>query len=567
MPRPADAPLESIYVQNLRQRFKSEVNRLTSGAMQTLLHGQADADKLSFLFSYLYAWHWLRSQVDERYHGALLAAFKGSSRAFLMDLLEMSPTPEAFVSGYIYHWTSIQGQLPRQGRDLLELIQLHDGDQRQLLRHIMGIWNGLKLFELSDRDHYRQLARRERTRYQDMLSAADQERLALIDALPEPDSEVMTFDKLGLIPAMGCPQTCRHCMFIWRPPMKGTDQAYRLYPLVDQHTRSVLFTGGDLSRHLHHFYAAIEQMRHVTTFAILLNGDFADTQDATRQVLDSMSRAVRRRPVHWPKAEVVLQISFDEFHQEVIVDKKGRLRERIPVKKIANIVELAPRYDEIRLALLHKQNHLNFSMQLFEKGVFGRLVAELGRRGQRVQVISAAPAARHKVNPVNPEQRGAVLKDASFVLQRYPERPILLTSSTIDAFGRAEIIEAGEAVQERAYLQQVLSRSLSPGEGFDTDLMFWFNGWATLFSAVHMCLGNVYSDGAERIFSRLRKDPLTHALANFDTKLLGYYQEQREDLPQCIERASSPHQLFHRLTEDAPMRLHMTRRLLQKGDK
>jgi hypothetical protein len=29
-----------------------------------------------------------------------------------------------------------------------------------------------------------------------------------------------------------------------------------------------------------------------------------------------------------------------------------------------------------------------------------------------------------------------------------------------------------------------------------------------------------------------------------------------------IEQASSPHQLFHKITEDAPMRLHLTRRLL-----
>ncbi len=80
----------------------------------------------------------------------------------------------------------------------------------------------------------------------------------------------------------------------------------------------------------------------------------------------------------------MLQISFDEFHQEVVVNRKGELNERIPVTKIANIVEAAPRYkDEIQLCLLHKQGYLNFSMELFQKGVFARLANELGRRGHQ----------------------------------------------------------------------------------------------------------------------------------------------------------------------------------------
>ena len=50
---------------------------------------------------------------------------------------------------------------------------------------------------------------------------------------------------------------------------------------------------------------------------------------------------------------MLLQISFDEFHQEVYVDKQGLLAERIPVARIANIVEVAPRFSrQLQLALL-----------------------------------------------------------------------------------------------------------------------------------------------------------------------------------------------------------------------
>jgi hypothetical protein len=92
--------------------------------------------------------------------------------------------------------------------------------------------------------------------------------------------------------------------------------------------------------------------------------------------------------------------------------------------------------------------------------------------------------------------------------------------------------------------------------------MFWFNGWATLFSAVHICLGDIYEDGEERIFSRLRKDPLTLALGRLDRRLLDFYAECRNDLEHRVATATSPHQLLHGITEDPEMRLHMTRRLL-----
>ncbi len=158
-----------------------------------------------------------------------------------------------------------------------------------------------------------------------------------------------------------------------------------------------------------------------------------------------------------------------------------------------------------------------------------------------------------------------LIKDASFILKRYPDYPIMLTSSTIDAFGRAELLEAGESVREKEFLAEVLRRDASPGEGFDTDLMFWFNGWATLFSAVHISLGNLYEDGAERILERQRKDPLSRALHDFDCSLLDYYSEVNDDLDERIAMASSPHHLFHMLTESAGVRLHMTRRLIEKA--
>lgn len=564
----AQQEVRAAYLASQRQRFKAEINRLTSGDMAQMLKDKSSADedveKTSFLMSYIFAWCWLQQNVNTRYQADVLSSFSKGAQAFLMEMLLQSKTVAEFIQSYIRYWQNYQGETQLQQQNLLQMLQ-NKQTAEKLAEYVESLWDSLQLFSKSFDAGYKDLARQEKERYADMLATEDRERLALVDQLP--DTQPLTaFSKLGIIPAMGCPQTCRHCMFIFRPLMKNTDDPEPLYQMVDELTTSVLFTGGDLSKHLDHFYNAIEKMQHVTTFAILLNGDFADSRDITKDVLGKMASAVRRRSVTWPKAKVMLQISFDEFHQEVVVDRKGELSERIPVTKIANIVEAVPKFkDEIQLCLLHKQGHLNFSMELFQKGVFARLVSELGRRGQQVQVLSSMPSSRLKRNPIKPEKPAQLIKDATFVLAKYPDVQVLLTSTTIDAYGRANMMELHEAVNERDLLEQMLAGKGTGGESFDKDLMFWFNGWATLFSAVHVCLGNVYEDGMEIIRKRQQKDPLCNALNSFDLRLLDYYRELRDDLDEIIEGSTSPHHLFHTITEDGGMRLHMTKRLIATG--
>ena len=553
-----------IYLTSIRERFKNEINRLTSGgAMQAMLRDQPDASALSFPMSYLYAWHWLRHNVHDNYRAQVLETFRGPKFGFLMDLL-LSDNAEQFVRGYARHWqTAAEGQ--KQWQEFQQLLAARAGDVERLVSDILYIWASLELFTETYMVQFKQVARDERNRYEGMLGPEDLERLALVDAMPDDEQSGMTsyYSKLGIIPAMGCPQTCRHCMFTWRPPRGKEEDPLRVFELVDQHTDSVLFTGGDLTRQLDYFYDAIRRMRHIKNFAILLNGDFADSPQVTNEILGKMADAIKSRPKKWAPAKVLLQISFDEFHQEVYVDKHGLLAERIPVAKTANIVECYPRYaNQIQLALLHKQTGMNFSQDVLHRGVFARLVQELGKRGHQVQVLDMQASPRMKRNPKAPEQLQPVLKDATFVLGKHPQSPILLTSSTIDGYGRAALLEEWETVKEKDLLQQVLSQGPPPGESFDIDMMLWFNGWVTLFNAVHICLGDHYKDGMPTIMARQRKDPLSRALNRFDRRLLDYYSEIRDDLAQKLEAATGPHHLFHALTEEPHVRLHMTRRLL-----
>lgn len=556
-----------IYLANLRQRFKDEVNRLTTGgAMREMLAGHPRAAELAFPMAYLYAWHWLRHNVHENYRARVLETFRGPRFGFLMDLL-LGDSAEQFVRGYLRHWQEQPAEGQKQWQEYQTLLAAHDGDAGALIQEMLELWQGLGLFTQTYMVEFKNVAREERERYEGMLGPEDEARLALVDALPDELQGVTPrYEKLGIIPAMGCPQTCRHCMFTWRPPRGKNEDPNHVFDLVDRHTDSVLFTGGDLTRQLDHFYAAIRRMRHVKNFALLLNGDFADSVERTREVLGKMAEAIDARPKKWAKAKVLLQISFDEFHNEVVVDKQGLLAERIPVAKIANIVECYPRYaQQIQLALLHKQTALNFSRDVLQKGVFARLAQELGKRGYQLQVLDVKTSPRLKRNPKAPEQPQQVLKDATFVLDKHPDSPILLTSSTIDGYGRAALLEEWETVKEKDLLEQVLNGETPPGESFDIDMMLWFNGWVTLFNAVHICLGDLYRDGMDQIMARQCKDPLSRALYRFDRRLLDYYAEIRDDLEHKIEAATGPHHLFHALTEEREVRLHMTRRLLDNA--
>lgn len=561
------AALLPIYLTSMRQRFKNEINRLTSGrAMFEMLSGHEDAIELSFPMSYLYAWYWLRHNVHSNYMSRVLETFRGAKFGFLMDLL-LSDTPKQFIEGYIQHWLSSKENLKQQA-ELLSLLKLRDNNIKQLADDMFSVWQSFGLFTENYMVQFKQVSRQERDRYAGMLGAEDLERLALVDALPDANynGEVSQYSKLGIIPAMGCPQTCRHCMFTWRPPRGKNENPQQVFDLVNQHTDSVLFTGGDLTKQLDYFYLAIRTMSHIKNFAILLNGDFADTPKITNEIMGKMSEAIKQRPKKWPKAMVLLQISFDEFHQEVYVDKKGLLAERIPVAKIANIVERYPKYaSQIQLALLHKQTNLNFSHDVLEKGVVARLAGELAKRGYQMQVMDMKPSPRLKVNPAKPQEKDKVLKDITFILDKHKNAPILLTSSTIDGYGRAALLDEWETIKEKDLLQQVVTQGAPAGESFDIDMMLWFNGWVTLFNAVHICLGDLYKDGMDKIMARQRKDPLLHALNNMDRIILKLYSEIRDDLEQHIEAATGPHHLFHVLTEEPEVRLHLTRRLVEEN--
>ena len=343
---------------------------------------------------------------------------------------------------------------------------------------------------------------------------------------------------------MRCPAGCHHCLFLYRPRVERRREPAELLATLAPLTDRLLYTGGDLTGHLDDLTEAVATTGAITTFAELA------------AALD------RRAAAGLPPAEVVLQISFDEHHQELRLAADGSVRERIPVANIANIIEAAVHQPRIGLVLLHKQNRLNISRHLFERGVFARLARELSRRGHPVELLAAHPGPRPRRDPCNPAKVAQVLTEAHFCLGDHRDVPIGLTSSLVDAYGQAALLDESEYLNDLANLEPFLAGKAA-GEGFDGDLMFWYDGRVTSFSAVHLAFGNLYDDGINRILARHRRDPLLAALRHPTLRLLDLYGEVRDDRESLTAGATSLPHLLHTLTRDGEVRLHLTRRLAE----
>lgn len=544
--------LEADYISWHQRRFKTAVNRFN--------RMNPDPSQTELLGS-LFAFHWLRYEVNPLYWKHIVKISRNPEHHYLTHILVQTETAKEFCHAYITHWQSQPKHKP-QSQSVNQWLFQHNNQIDQAVQAILNSWNQLSLFKQPRSVAIRTLQMKQKTRYQEVGSEKDQQRLDLIDQQHDPNpNHTPRFLKLAVIPHMACPQSCRHCMFIWRPPMKNLPDPQPIFNLINGLTDSLLFTGGDLSHHLDFFIHSIRTLKSITTFAILLNGDFSTSMHHTHSIFQQLQQAIEERQRQGTTPNIIVQISFDEFHQEIQANRKGLLKERIPVNTIATILIAAIHYPQIQITLLHKQNRLNFSTNLFRYGVFSRLARVLEQRGHPVQILGWSHTPQPKQDPSNPSLSAPVINSAVFVLTTHPNRHLHLTSSTIDAYGRAKLLDASDYLMNTTPLKTLLQTPPAPNEGFDTDLMFWFDGSVTCFSATHLWLGNYYEVG-NLVLTRHRKDPLLRALERFDNRLVNYYGEIRNDLETLLTKSTGQHMLFHQLTESADVRLFLTQRLL-----
>ncbi|MBF0107749.1 MAG: hypothetical protein HQL76_01045 [Magnetococcales bacterium] len=519
------------------------------------------SEKEGVILGLVYARRWLEREVHSLYRPwvARFIDTAGLSPPVSSWLLEAAPWDEdaTLIRWFLERRNRLPiGDIAISGMD-------EPGELERFVAELADRWRRLGGFARDRQQEVRRVGAREKEILNAVGGADDRERIALVDGLIHLDRPVPCWDKMGFVPRFSCPESCRHCMFIWRPPMKTVHESAPLLAAINRRGRNLLFTGGDLTPDLELFHQAIATMDRVETFAILLNARLAHSREAARQFFAGLYRALDRRPSSFAPARVQVQISFDEYHQEMIADRHGALKERIPVAHVARLLLAQGERADCSVSLIHKQNILNFSTRLFQKGVWGRLNDELERRGWAVTDIQWQTSPRLKEYPGHPGKQGGVIREAQVTLMGTSGKmTFYFFSSCIDAMGRARLMERGEYVHEGRLLEGWLDGKEVVVEPFDTDPMIWRDGTVTVFGAIHLWMGNVFEDG-DQVWRRWHADPLRAALQRMDHRLLAAHRAWNgERYDECVRSATSPHALMHAITSDARARLFLTRWLL-----
>ena len=555
--------LKRSYIESKRDRLKHLLYSLNHFELPVKLESVNHPMKEILL--YLYAYKWLRENVHPNYYEEVLSVANNETYAFLINLLVHSPDERQFLIDYIYHCIKPENIDKAPHNIKVRIVyEEHNSNIERTLEAILKTWEQLGYLQAKKSLLISDETKRQKQIFNDIGGTVDRKRLKLLDELPDSYAikRPSEFAKLAIVPSFRCKSRCRHCMFLWRPVIKQTISHQKLYTLLNPLTKNLLFTGGDLTVNLDDFYSAVKTMNHIQTFAILLNGAFAGTGKKSDRVFKAIGRALKQRAAkRFPLARVLMQISFDEFHQEVHADSDGNFYERLPVRNIANILESSLSYQDISVVLLHKQNAYNFSEALFKKGVFYRLIEELAIRGNPIKIINIGKSQRPKEHPVTKKMSLAMITDVHFILSRNPQKVFLMNSSLVDRIGGARFLDPGEYVKSDEIKATITRQSLKK-ETMDMDLMFWLDGQVTSFSLPFLTWGNLFDDALETILARYSKDPLVHALQQFDKRLLDYCRDIREDFDIIFQNSSSHVNLFYNIFESSKVRLELTERLI-----
>lgn len=557
--------LRLAYIESYKDRLKHILYRLNHIDLSPRLKSYDNGDLIKEIILYFYCYKWLRTFVHHQYYGDVLFQSRHRTYDFLVDLLINSSDEEQFLKNYLLHCSKPENvkKAPHNYKASV-FYEKHNQDLDACVSEILSVWNSLGYFKDKQARLISHEALLQKHIFNDIYNDTDRKRLRIIDNLSSDDRTVkkVHFEKLALIPTFKCSTGCRHCLFIWRPSLKPLYDRDKLFHIVNRYTKNVLFTGGDLTDHLEDFYDSLIKMDHVENFAILLNGHFAQTKAESDIFMGHIQHALKERKRRGIKnAFVTIQISFDEFHQEVLIDEKGKFFERVPVKNIVNILESSLPFDSIGIVLLHKQNPYNFSDSIVRKGVFARLMRECSQRQKMIKIVTIGKPQMRKFHPVTGKESDSMITDIHFVLGNKGKKVFTLNSSLVEALGRAKFVENTEYINALDVKDRAVSGNIR-NEIFDSDLMFWYNGNVTSFAAPHLIFGNLFEDKIETIINRWQKDPLLYYLRNFNYRLIDFYKEISTDYDKIYDDSSSHLNLFTNLILRADVRLYLTQRIL-----
>ncbi|MHC4122290.1 MAG: radical SAM protein [Planctomycetota bacterium] len=439
----------------------------------------------------------------------------------------------------------------------------------------------LKAYNLtaeSKKERLHNLVRRHNIARKEMHGNIERERRGLIKEFTEyvKVSYQEEFAREGIAvyaPTFRCNLNCRHCQIVNRG-MKRRVDTDKLQEYIDWCVKSgkvlLHITGGEIFKDGKAKEDVLYILRNSPiTVSFNTNGFWALGLDETRAMIDKIWTAVMDNPYLSEREDpLIMQVSMDEFHQEVIVDKDGFLKEYIDMENIVNVLQvLVEGYPNIVFRVSAERtpsaellkNELALELKRRDYGLFA---ANLVIEGEGVKDEVEIRHADGSITTDNMEDFFALKKKGS---NEYSKNKLSIFKDFVIKTGWAELLEDFEYIRYHGTLEKLFgdeqyALETFRGVGLSSD------GGITVASGLFQriwSMGNVYEESIDSIIERCDSDILIWAFKRDLTMLSAIAQEVEPDIFERIKHLGHAQPAVGRILESSAMRLYLTQRLIQ----
>ena len=449
-----------------------------------------------------------------------------------------------------------------------------EADKNEIIRDVSILWSELKFDGIEKALFREQIKENAKRIYNSIGSDIDKERRHLVRRVVDHSNfnkDDVHQEKIGVLCLAYtnvCKNKCRHCM-AYRPMSGSFSFGNSLIDSVldatyKHGTQFMLFTGGEPFLALDEVTYTIKHSNASQIF-ITTSGDFAvdsekngQTDKTVGKIWDAFCSNKSEK-----KMGLGVQISMDDFHQEILLSKDDSLRENSSLVRIANLMEVIFRaYPEIRITLMSVRSGVKYS-------ILSYLFNELERRG--IDVIDRDEVLVFYSQLISePAQKGPEILQMEISL-KYNDKEIKIYcgAQLISRISGAlllapwELMDAAHTLKDFEQMKNVDQLAMESNMILiERDGNVYLGGslagvWA---------LGNLGEEQLSQIIKYSSFDPLVVAINNDFGQLIHWAKEINPSIESQISSHPTGMEVMNKVFSEPAMRLYLTKRVIIEGN-
>ncbi|OQX86681.1 MAG: hypothetical protein B6D55_05505, partial [Candidatus Omnitrophica bacterium 4484_70.2] len=472
-------------------------------------------------------------------------------------------------------------------RKCLSLLREKTGysKDKEIESRIIETWQKLDLEDRERKliDLYSRQKRRLRIERLPNVKLIEKERKSLIEKfeelLPHFVNEV-SFKELVILPTKRCSRRCPHCYVLKNSTEKKENWKSDLKEILKiaekEGIGNICISGGEpLEFALEDTLSILREIPSSFNIILTTNCFWAKDISSTRKILRKIWKVVKKRKVQ--NYKLTLQISCDSFHQKVFVNQKGKIYENIPVRNIANVIQVitdlgigVKEYPGIGVNILICMD--NLSNKFFT--IFEEVELELQKRGYSFSIVPSDGLAlsgdlynKLKEALDNLQCEKLVVNVLSSKYQY-----INIIKHLVIPQGKALLLAPFEIYLSESYLERNIKKIIEGKKPYRNVALVWYfdiekRRIFTLDSAVCVSVfsaGNLEEESAEKIVEFLKRDILLYAIHSYLGLVYGLAKEANPHIERIAKRLFNLRTIAFLLIESPSLRLYLTKRLIQQ---